>query len=430
MIKLRPISNDDIAKIKKWPPYQNGFEQMDYALRDKGWLDEFMNRSDACIYAAEESGKLAGFSLIALTGEGEAEFRIALHPRLVGKGIGRQVTFATLQTGFRHHNLSRIHIIVRKSNPRAAKLYEKTGFRKTGESVRTIQGKQIEFVNMEMTAEQFRIEFEQRRMTVNSKSAKLIYFSPTQTSKKILESIARGVQMSTTGHIDLTPPGAASQQPFMIHDDLAIIGSPVYTGRVPVTMAARLGNVKGNNTPAVIVVVYGNRAYEDALLELRDLAVKSGFHPVAAAAFIGEHSYSTKTTPVAVGRPDHEDLSRAAEFGLKIREKMKNRAEQEGKMISVPGNYPYRERGVMPNIAPVTDDSLCTLCGHCSFVCPTAAITIEKFVTTDAGKCIRCCACVKICGDKARSMQDRRIRQVAEQLSKNCSVPKEPETYL
>lgn len=155
MIKLRPISNEDISEIKKWPPYQDGFEQMDYALRDNGWLDEFRNKPDAWIYAAEEEGRLAGFSLIAIAAEGEAEFRIALHPRLTGKGIGRQVMLAILQEGFERHKLNKVHLIVRKNNPRAAKLYESVGFRKTGECIHVILGKQIEFVDMDMSVEKF-----------------------------------------------------------------------------------------------------------------------------------------------------------------------------------------------------------------------------------------------------------------------------------
>ena len=43
-----------------------------------------------------------------------------------------------------------------------------------------------------------------------------------------------------------------------------------------------------SQTPAVLVVVYGNRAYDDALLELSDIATGAGFVPLAAGAFVGE----------------------------------------------------------------------------------------------------------------------------------------------
>ena len=77
--------------------------------------------------------------------------------------------------------------------------------------------------------------------------------------------------------------------------------------------------VKGDGTPAVLVVVYGNREFEDALIELRDLMVEQGFRPVAGAAFIGEHSFSNDATPIALGRPDAEDLVKARAFGEEVR---------------------------------------------------------------------------------------------------------------
>lgn len=262
-------------------------------------------------------------------------------------------------------------------------------------------------------------------------SARLIYFSPTRTTKKIIRGIAQGIQPVTVEHIDLTLPDATMQKPAGMHRELAIIGSPVYGGRLPVEAVSRLRRLKGNDTPAVIFVVYGNRAYEDALLELRDLALEVGFKPVAAGAFIGEHSYSTDTAPIADGRPDIEDLRKAKEFGRMIQEKMRNvRATAEMPPLQVPGNFPYKDRGGLAGISPVTQEASCAKCGKCASVCPAAAITGRDTVVTDASLCIRCCACAKTCSLGARTMDDLRIRQVSEQLSKNCRERKEPETYL
>ncbi len=201
---------------------------------------------------------------------------------------------------------------------------------------------------------------------MNINSAKLIYFSPTQTTRKIIEGIAQGVQPVTIEHLDLTPPEARTRTLLESHDELAIIGSPVYSGRVPVDAASRLRRLKGHDAPAVIVVVYGNRAYEDALLELRDLVVDAGFKPFAAGAFIGEHSFSTIATPIAVQRPDGEDLSKAKEFGKMVHEKMKKmRALVETVPFHVPGNSPYKERGALSDISPVTQEAACAKCEKC-----------------------------------------------------------------
>ena len=154
MIQLRPIRPEDIAETKNWPPYRGGFEQMDYALREKGWLDEFRDTASTRVYAVQLNDRLVGFTLLGAVGE-EAEFRIAIHPDWTGKGLGRAVTLATLEMGFHHLNLVKIHLIVRKNNPRASKLYKNIGFVSTGESVHTIQGKAIEFIDMAMSKERF-----------------------------------------------------------------------------------------------------------------------------------------------------------------------------------------------------------------------------------------------------------------------------------
>jgi len=156
MVQLRPIRPEDIAAIKNWPPYCGGFEQMDYALREQGWLDEFRDKAGAQVYAVALNDRVIGFSLLGSATHGEAEFRIAIHPDWIAKGLGRAATLATLKMGFHQLNLVTINLIVRKSNPRAATLYKNIGFVSTGESVHTIQGKAIEFIDMAMSKERFR----------------------------------------------------------------------------------------------------------------------------------------------------------------------------------------------------------------------------------------------------------------------------------
>jgi ferredoxin len=208
--------------------------------------------------------------------------------------------------------------------------------------------------------------------------------------------------------IDLTPAEAARQTFSANPQGLTIIGAPVYAGRVPADMVVRLRNITGGGGPAVVLVVYGNRAYEDALLELRDLALGAGFQPIAAGAFIGEHSYSQDATPIALGRPDGADMP----------------------PLSVPGTFPYKDSGLTSGVAPVTDAAQCDRCGECVSLCPGGAIAAEDPSHADAEKCIRCCACVKFCPLGAKAMDHPRIQQFREYLTKNHSAPKQPETYL
>jgi ferredoxin len=269
------------------------------------------------------------------------------------------------------------------------------------------------------------------RLAVNINSTKLIYFSPTQTTKRILEGIAQGIQVDTVEQLDLTPPEARTRQFVEMNDELVLIGAPVYGGRIPVEAVHRLQRLKGNNTPAVVVVVYGNRAYEDALLELRNLAMGAGFKPVAGGTCLGEHSFSTQTRPIADGRPDPEDLEKAAEFGRMIQAKINDLAAPDRlSPVPVPGTYPYKARGGPPKTSPITQEVLCAKCETCAVVCPTGAITVGDTVETDQGVCIWCCACVKNCSTRARVIEDSRIKQSMEWLNQNCYERKEPEVYV
>lgn len=158
MITLRAITGEDIGEIESWPIYEDGFEQMNYALRQGGWLDEFRNRANTWAYVAESNKQAVGFSLLSVTAEGEAEFRIAIHPHRTGTGFGREVTLAILKIGFCELGMDRIYLIVRKNNHPAIKLYESLGFKKVGESIHTIQGQLVEFFDMDLANESFTVK--------------------------------------------------------------------------------------------------------------------------------------------------------------------------------------------------------------------------------------------------------------------------------
>jgi ferredoxin len=267
--------------------------------------------------------------------------------------------------------------------------------------------------------------------TMDVNAIKLIYFSPTRTTKRVLEGIAAGIPSGAVEHLDLTPPAAHTQEFAPLHDELAIVGAPVYGGLIPIDAVHRLRRLRGNDTPAVVVAVYGNREYEDALLELRELVTAGGFRPVAGGAFIGEHSFSNAVTPIAVGRPDAQDLQKAMAFGRMIRDKLRGvQALDEVAPVAVPGNLPLKERDGPWRMPPVTKAGVCTLCGECATVCPTAAIAMDGVVVTDGTACISCCACVKICPTGARVMEDARARRTARWLNAEHSERKEPEVYV
>jgi ferredoxin len=263
------------------------------------------------------------------------------------------------------------------------------------------------------------------------KKIKLIYFSATGTTQKVLTSVAKGIAVEDVEHIDLTLPEGAQQTIPPFSNELVIIGAPVYGGRLPVDAVHRLKQLKANKTLAVLIVVYGNRDFEDALLELKNLAIELGFDPVAGGAFIGEHSFASKDVPIAIGRPDSLDVQKAIDFGAKIEAKITALQSPEAQMdLEVPGRFPYEAGGARSMaVAPVTKEDTCSICGTCASVCPKAAISINGSVATKIELCIRCCACIKTCPTGARVMEDSMWKNIANWLNENCSTRKEPQIF-
>ena len=254
-------------------------------------------------------------------------------------------------------------------------------------------------------------------MTINE--ARLIYFSPTHTSKQVAEAIVHGTGIKNVVSMNITLQEAEEIK--IPASALAIIVVPVYGGHVAPLAMERLEKINALNTPAVLVVVYGNRAYEKALIELDEFALPHGFKVIAGATFIGEHSYSTDKCPIADGRPNDSDLEYANEFGRKIIDKIQS-ADSLDKLCPVDVRAIKRPRQPffsllrfvrkviklrksntpLPRTPWVEDESLCTHCGICAAHCPAAAIKKGDELHTNADACIKCCACVKVCKRHAR----------------------------
>lgn len=248
------------------------------------------------------------------------------------------------------------------------------------------------------------------------------YFSPTGNTRKIVNGILEGMSSHYNEH-DLTFGDKNAKSYEIPNCEMTIVGVPVYAGRIPEIIIESLKKIRGNGGPAIAVVTYGNRAYEDALLELVDLLKAQNFKVVAAAAFVGEHSYTNK---VATKRPDNEDMITVKKFAKDICAKL---AKADYSEVNVPGNRPYRERSESLVFAPVAKKE-CVYCRKCPVVCPTGAIDMRKPDIVDETKCIHCCACIKVCTFDAREIRDERVLEKISLLETNFIERKEPELFI
>ncbi len=264
------------------------------------------------------------------------------------------------------------------------------------------------------------------------KTVHALYFSATLTTAKVVEAIAKSVAASLNAPLvthNITTPESRLSTLAFCDNDIVIFGVPVYIGRVPNLIKPWLETIRGNGALGVPVVVYGNRNYDDALVELYDMMAECGFMNIAAAAFVGEHSFSQF---LGAKRPDDDDIRKAEDFGKAVAQDL------SPKQLNIPGNRPYRffkavdEDGKpfdIRKVKPVTDNTQCTKCGICASLCPMGAISKEDYSNVE-GICIKCGACVKRCPNNAKSFTDSEYLRHLAILEKNFGgIRREPDVF-
>ena len=157
--------------------------------------------------------------------------------------------------------------------------------------------------------------------TINNRIG-ILFFSPTNTTKKICNAIASGMGSDDPLILDMTHPDTRSEiianaNTVLDKVDHLIAGAPVYCGKLPLQAIECLKALHGNGKKSTAIAVYGNRDYGIALHNMVEILSQNGFIVMAAGLFIGQHSYSD-VVPVAIGRPDESDIEKAREFGAQI----------------------------------------------------------------------------------------------------------------
>ena len=257
-----------------------------------------------------------------------------------------------------------------------------------------------------------------------------VYFSPCGSVKKTVTTMAQcaGEQLNLpVVEMDFTLPEYRQREYAFETDDLVFFGTPVYAGRVPNKIMPYIrDSFTGNGAYAVPVVVFGNRNFDDALVELSLLLEQNGFQTAAGAAVVSRHVFSKAIASDRPSEQDKEDWKRFVENVLRKLEQKSNYIFKISDLVSgtnPPEKY-YTPLGIDGQPAkflkahPKTDSALCKKCGICAANCPMGTIQRENPSVTD-GVCIKCQSCIQKCPMQAKYFDDPAFLSHKQMLEQN-----------
>jgi ferredoxin len=270
-------------------------------------------------------------------------------------------------------------------------------------------------------------------------SVQSLFFSPTGSTRRIVEAIAEGTGVPSLAPISVTTPQDRDSFSGQIAGDLLIVGVPVYTGRVPSFVLPPLCQVDGAGRWALPVAVCGNVRMGTCLAELCAILKRQGFTIPTAGNFVAQHSFACEEFPIAEGRPDQDDLRQAAEFGHRVVGRIAEGAED---ITCVYGRFLYIRMYVsgsteatgfvsMPERHRPTirvsehNADLCDDCENCVEVCPTGSIDPQSYFVEDE-TCIRCFACTSVCTSEAKTKIVQPVEQLATWFTHRSTERGEP----
>ena len=250
-----------------------------------------------------------------------------------------------------------------------------------------------------------------------------VFFSPSETTRKVVNEIAKAFKDYPSEEIDLTRYENRQNCYCFTETDLVIVGAPAYAGRIPAPEADALSRFKGLNTPVVLVATYGNKTLDDTMMELYKIMTRQEFIPVAAGIFPCQHTFLPE---LAQGRPDEKDLEIIQTFGKELRERLRIAVTYSLKDLEIPGSFPYKKppMGIFP--FQVETSEYCIYCMLCADVCPMQVISHDNPFTIDHTKCIRCGSCLRICPAQAKSFTEGPFTALQEILRDYVDHRQEP----
>lgn len=274
---------------------------------------------------------------------------------------------------------------------------------------------------------------------MNITKIRAIYFSGTGNTGRAVITVAQ--KMSQLLEI---PYEAVSINPSSVRkmdfefsgEELAIVGSPVYAGRIPnLLLPFYQTKLKGNKTPAIAICTYGNRSVDDALMELRNTLQENNFAVIGAGAIVAQHVFAHR---LGQNRPGYGDVKKLNALAKEVVKKVQTLDAVPEEPIHVVGNNPVgpyytpRDRYGYPiniiKVRPKTDRKKCTNCGVCIKMCPMDAIAPDP--NQVPGPCIKCGNCFKVCPSKAKYYDDENFLFHQKELNAQFVEPKQSEIFF
>ena len=163
--------------------------------------------------------------------------------------------------------------------------------------------------------------------TITLNSVQCLYFSPTGSTRKIVETIAKGMGIPVSAPISITTPQERKAFTGQVDGEILIVGIPVYVGTFPSFVLSPLHKLDGTGRWALPIAVCGNVRMGTCLAELCGILKRQGFKIPAAGNFIAQHSFACENFLMGKGRPDVDDLHKATEFGQRVIRKISKNGE-------------------------------------------------------------------------------------------------------